>query len=270
MLLNNDLIYLKSEHLMSKTIFMIHGMWGGPWYWQNFISSFEKREYRCVATTLRHHNVSPQDPPPEELGTTSILDYAADLEKEIKNLDEKPIIMGHSMGGLLGQILANRQLAQKLVLLAPASPAGILALKPSVIKSFSDVLMRPGFWKNPHRLSFEKAVYSMLHLLPHAEQEEVYSRFVYESGRAAFEIGFWLFDKNRATAVIGQQVKCPVLVLAGSEDRITPASVIKKVAQKYAPRSTYKEFPGHAHWLPDEPGWEDIAEYILKWLEGNG
>ena len=246
---------------------MIHGMWGGPWYWQNFISFFEKKGYRCVAATLRHHNVSPQDPPPEGLGTTSILDYAADLEKEIKNLDEKPIIMGHSMGGLLTQILGSRELARQLVLLAPASPAGILALTPSVIKSFSDVLLRPGFWKNPHRLSFEKAVYSMLHLLPKKEQKETYEQFVFESGRAAAEIGFWLMDRNKATAVDATQINCPVLVLAGLEDRITPVSVIRKVAKKYKPHSTYREFPNHAHWLPAEPGWVEIAEYIFTWLE---
>ncbi|HID39829.1 MAG TPA: alpha/beta hydrolase, partial [Calditrichaeota bacterium] len=200
---------------MSKTIFMIHGMWGGPWYWQSYISFFEEKGYRCIATTLRHHNVNPQDSPPAELGTTSILDYAFDLEQEIKRLDEKPIIMGHSMGGMLAQILGSRQLAKKLVLLAPASPAGILALSPSVIKSFSEVLVRPGFWKRPHRLSFEKAVYSMLHLLPEKEQKEVYQRFIDESGKAVAEIGFWWMDKNKATAVNEKEINCPVLVLAG-------------------------------------------------------
>jgi pimeloyl-ACP methyl ester carboxylesterase len=75
------------------------------------------------------------------LGTTSLLDYAADLEKQIRELEEVPILMGHSMGGLLAQIFGSRGLARALVLLTPASPAGILALKPSVIQSFSSILM---------------------------------------------------------------------------------------------------------------------------------
>jgi pimeloyl-ACP methyl ester carboxylesterase len=58
-----------------------------------------------------------------------------------------------------------------------------------------------------------------------------------------------------------------VLVIAGAEDRITPASVVKQVANKYGAVSTYKEFEGHSHWVVGEPGWEDIAQYISDWLE---
>ena len=254
---------------MPKTIFMIHGMWGGPWLWQNYIDFFENKGYRCRAATLPYHDVNPQDPPPPELGNVSILDYAAALQNEIEKMEEKPVIIGHSMGGLLGQILAGRQLAQKLVLLAPAAPAGILSLKSSVIKSFFPALLRPGFWKQTFRIPFDKAVYSMLHLLPEEEQREAYAHFVYESGRAIAEIGFWPLDKHRAAAVTAEQVKCPVLVLAGTLDRITPVSVIKKVAQRYAPRSTYKEFPDHAHWLPGEPEWKEVAATALEWIENS-
>jgi pimeloyl-ACP methyl ester carboxylesterase len=62
------------------------------------------------------------------------------------------------------------------------------------------------------------------------------------------------------------RVTCPVLVIAGSEDRLTPASVVKQVADKYKAVSTYKKFPKHAHWVVGEPGWEEIAQYINEWL----
>ncbi|MGO9566600.1 MAG: alpha/beta hydrolase [Desulfomonilaceae bacterium] len=119
---------------MTETIFMIHGMWGGPWHWENYKSILEKEGYRCITTTLRFHDVDPKATPDPGLGTTSMSDYAGDLEQEIQQLGVKPIILGHSMGGLLAQILGGRGLAKALVLLTPASPAGILALKPSVIK----------------------------------------------------------------------------------------------------------------------------------------
>jgi pimeloyl-ACP methyl ester carboxylesterase len=163
---------------------------------------------------LRYHDIDPKSDPPRQLGTTSVLDYAADLEREIKQLDSLPILMGHSMGGLLAQILGSRGLAQSLVLLTPASPRGVLALRPSVIKSFWSVLTKWGFWRNPMRQTFDEAVYSMMHLLSKEEQREAYGHFVYESGRAAAEIGFWLFEqlinmgpfphsKNFRTIVIG-------------------------------------------------------------------
>ncbi|MGD0276751.1 MAG: alpha/beta hydrolase [Syntrophales bacterium] len=252
---------------MADTIFMIHGMWAGGWYWENYVKYFGDKGYRCVSTTLRYHEMDPNSLPDSRLGTTSILDYANDLKGEIRKLGDKPIIMGHSMGGLLTQILASRGLAKTAVMIAPASPRGILALKPSVIKSFFSVMIKPGFWKKPMRLSFDAFVYSQMHLLSPEMQCAKYSQVVYESGRAASEIGFWLLDPNQATNVDESKVTCPVLIIAGSQDRITPASVVKNVAKKYKAVSTFKEYPDHAHSIILETGWQKVAEDIEIWLK---
>ena len=240
---------------MADTIFMIHGMSGGPWYWDNYRRKFEEEEgYRCVASTLRYHDMDPPGVPHPDLGTTSLLDYAAQLEKEICQLDETPIVMGHSMGALLAQILGARNRAKALVLLTPASPYGIMALTPSVVKSFWSVQTTWGFWKKPFRQKFSEAAYSMLNLLPEQKQWEIYNKLVYESGKAATELGYWFFDPSRASHV------------AGKLDRIVPASVARKVARKYKVVSTYKEFENHAHWIVGEPGWQEVAEYVSSWI----
>ncbi|MBU2459960.1 alpha/beta hydrolase [Patescibacteria group bacterium] len=140
---------------MADTIFMIHGMWGGAWYWEKFRSVFEAKGYRCVAVTLPYHDMDPKGIPDSRLGTTGLLDYAESLEQQINKLGVKPIIMGHSMGGLLAQILGARSLAKSLVLLTTASPSGIIALKPSVIKSFWSVMTTWGFWRKPMRQTFQ-------------------------------------------------------------------------------------------------------------------
>ena len=251
---------------MAETIVMIHGMWGTGSYWENFRDFFESKGYRCVVPTLRFHDIDPNGVPDPRLGTTSLLDYAADLEKLIRELNVVPILMGHSMGGLLAQILGSRGLAKALVLLTPAAPHGIIALKPSVIKSFWSGLTRWGFWRKPFRQTFAEAVYSMLNLMPSESWKSIYDKFVYESGRAAFEIGFWLFDSKGAARVDGSKVTCPVLIVAGEKDRITPVSVTRKVAEKYRGVSTYKEFSDHAHWVIAEDGWQQIAEHIEAWL----
>lgn len=257
---------------MADTVFMIHGMWGegGAWYWANYRGLFERAGYRCVATTLRFHDMDPQAAPDPRLGTTSLLDYAADLEREVRSLDAAPIIVGHSMGGLLAQILGSRGLARALVLLTPAPPAGINAIRPSVIRSFWSVQTKPGFWKRPMRQTFNEAVYSMLHLLPSDAQREAYGRLVYESGRAAFEIGYWPLDRRHASRVDETRINCPMLVVGGGVDRITPAAVVRRVAHKYRRVATYKEFANHAHWVVGEPGWEEVAEYVRNWLSGPG
>ena len=106
----------------------------------------------------------------------------------------------------------------------------------------------------------------MLQLLPIEEQREVFDRSVYESGRAASEIGFWVLDRRKAAKVDESKVTCPVLVIAGAKDRATPPSVVRKVADKYRTVSVYKEFSNHSHWVVGEPGWQEVAEYISDWL----
>ncbi len=250
---------------MGKTLFLIHGMWGGAHLWANYRSFFEKRGHTCVASTLRHHGVPPEAAPPDGLGTTSLLDYAQDLEGEIRALPERPVVVGHSMGGILAQILASRGLCEKAVLLTPAAPRGVLALRLSVIRSFWSAMTTWGFWRKPFKITYGEAVYSMMELLPEDERRRAYAQFVHESGRAAFEIGFWPLDGRRAAEVDEKRVTCPVLVVAGERDRITPAAVVKKVAKKYG--VPCKVFPDHAHWVLQEKGWEDVARFVAEWIE---
>ena len=245
-------------------------MWCAPGVWEDYAKFFGERGYRCTAVTLPFHDMDPESEPDPLLGKMSILDYAAAIEREIRKLETLPIVMGHSMGGLLAQIIGNRGLAKALVLLTPAAPRGIVSIKPSVLRSFRSVLTTWGFWRKPVRQTFEEAVYSMMDLMPEDERRQAYSRLVYESGRAAFEIGFWLLDTGKATHVDASRVECPVLVIAGGKDKITPASVVQKVAEKYGALSTYKMFPDHAHWVIGEPRWEEIARHVEEWLKQRG
>ena len=251
---------------MNETIVMIHGMWGGSWCWDNYRTFYENKGYRCITPTLRYHDVNPKDGPDPRLGTVSLIDYADDLESLIRKLDPPVILMGSSMGGLIAQILASRNVANALVLLAPASPYGIMALTPSVIKSFWSSLKTWGFWKKPMRQTFEEASYSTLGLLPTNKKIKAYNRFVYESGRAASEIGFWYLDHKKASMVDESKITCPVLIIAGNKDKITPPSVLRKIADKYKENAVYKEFENHGHWIIGEPGWEKIADYSSRWL----
>jgi len=252
---------------MPETIFMIHGMWCAPWIWDNYRTFFEAQGYRCITPTLRFHDIDPHAVPDPRLGTTSLLDYARDLEGEILQLGAQPIVMGHSMGGLLAQILGSRGLGKALVLLNPAPPYGNrLFLNPSVLRGLWSALTTWGFWKKPGRQTFAEAVYLLLHLLPAHQQRDTYDRFVYESGRAACELAFWFADPQAAAKVAASKVACPVLIVAGTEDRVVPPSITRWTADKYRAVATYKEFAHHAHWVVAEPGWQDVAAYVAGWL----
>ncbi len=212
---------------MRTCIMMIHGMWAGSWIWSDYIPVFEERGYSCLAPTLRHHD-SPPLQPPVALGSTSLLDYAKDLQKEIEKLDQLPILMGHSMGGILAQMLGARGLAKTLVLLSPMPPQGINVLSLASLMMFRQTLKRWGFWRKATRPTLHDAVASMLGHLPSNEQNLVYERLVHESGRAACEAGFWFFDPHSAKHVDASRITCPVLLVAGAEDPLHPPAMMRK------------------------------------------
>ncbi|MDH5638715.1 MAG: alpha/beta hydrolase [Nitrospinota bacterium] len=255
---------------MSETIFMIHGMWAGSWVFEKYAPFFEERGYKCVAVDMLYHDVDPKAPPVPELGTTGLQDFADHLEEQIRKLPEPPIIMGHSMGGLLTQILAARGLGKAYVLLTPGFPSGIMGLRWSVIRSMWEVLLLWGFWRKPFRPSFDSMVYSAFQNTPVDEQRRFFDRMVYDSGRAVFEIGFWLFDRGKGSAVDEAKVTAPMLVIGAGRDRTMPAAAVRDVAAKYAHVSEYHEFPEMAHNVMGEQGWEQVAGYAHDWLKKKG
>ncbi len=252
---------------MTDTIVMIHGMWAGGWYWENYQAFFTSKGYRCLTPTLRHHDVRPGDPIPTDLATTSIREYIADLFDLIQNLNEIPILMGHSMGALLAQILSTQTDCKALVLIAPAAPRDIPCLSFSVLKLFWSSFTQWGFWKKPVRPTFKEVAYSVFQLMPFIEQKRMHDQFIFESGKAAAEIGLPMFDKNKATGVDETRISCPVLICAGAQDRTIPLDSVKKMHKKYSRIATLKVYEDHAHWLLGETGWENVAQDIDDWLQ---
>jgi pimeloyl-ACP methyl ester carboxylesterase len=244
---------------------MIHGAFCGGWAFDRFREPFEAK-YAVHAPTLRHHDNG--ETPPKDLGRTSLLDYAADLETLIGGLDEKPVLVGHSMGGLLVQMLAARGLARACVLLAPSAPWGVL---PSTVFEFASaqtLLFAGGDYRGSViSPSYRIAAAHSLDRLDESERAAVYVRFVPESGQATFEIMNWNFDMRRAGHVRARDVTCPVLCLVGSGDKINPPSTVSRVASRYQGRARFEEIRGHSHWLIGEPGWEKVAARALDWLD---
>lgn len=251
---------------MNKTILMIHGMWGGGWYWQPMKAFFEQQGYRCLTPDLRFHDLKVGEEPNPELGSLSLNDYVDDLETLINSLPEKPIVMGHSMGGIIAQKLAERGLADLLVLACPAPPNDVVALSWSSFKSFAPLFLQSKFWKRPHKPSFENVVESSFQMIPVEKRQQYYDQLVYESGWVAVEIGLPFLDKKEATKVMSSKVTCPTLVFSAEHDRLTPVKLVKKVANKY-PQADYHCFLGQTHWVIAEQGWETCAQYVLQWLQ---
>ncbi|PCJ53137.1 MAG: alpha/beta hydrolase [Candidatus Hydrogenedentota bacterium] len=242
---------------------MIHGFGTGGWVWEGYSKIFEQQGFTCMALDLPFHGTL-DEPPPPQLGNLSVTDYVSYVKNEIRNLAEKPIVMAHSAGTVVAQLLMAEGLVHAAVLLTPIPPAGISALNKNALKTVGSVLGTWGFWRKPVRVTFDEIVFAALHLSTNQEQHRVYDRFGYDSGRFFLEMALALVNPRSPLRINSSSVTCPVLVTAGDEDRTTPPSVARKIARKYG--ADYKEFKGHAHWPLGEPGWEIIAQQCAHWM----
>jgi len=246
---------------------MIHGAFCGPWSFERFREPFEAAGYAVHAPVLRHHDCGAN--PPAKLGRVSLTDYADDLAKLVDGLDETPVLLGHSMGGLLAQMLAARGKARALVLLAPSAPWGVWPSTLFEIASAQTLLFSAGDYRGTLiEPSYKIAAAHSLDKLDAAERSRVYARFVPESGQATFEIMNWSFDMRRAAHVRARDVTCPVLCLVGSDDKINPPATVSRIAARYHGRALFEEVAGRSHWLIGEKGCETIAARAVAWLDG--
>lgn len=248
-------------------ILMVHGAFSAGWAFGKFQQFFEALGYECIAPDLRHHDVAPRHPPDPALGGTSLLDYLADLQEIIAGLDEEPILMGHSMGGLLCQMLAARGHGAGLVLLAPSPPAGILPSSPLEILSAAGVFASGIGWGQTVMPDYHVASQHSLDHLPARERREIFDRLVPESGYAMHEMMCWILDPRQAARVDPRKVKCPVVAISGAMDPINPPATVRQIAKRYGRHAAYHDFRGCSHWLIEGPRWREIAQYCADWLE---
>lgn len=249
---------------MKPPVVFLHGAFCSGRSFKDFAKPFARAGYAVGVPTLRHHDRG-MNPPPA-LASTSLLDYAADLEASIAKLDAAPVLVGHSLGGLLAQMLAARGRARAVVLLAPSAPWGVLPSTLFEIGSAQALYFAGDFWNQILMPQYSVAAASSLDRLSAKKRAAVYAQFVPESGRATFETMHWALDPKRATYVRARDVTCPVLCLTGSEDRINAPATVRRIAERYSD-AVHEEVPGRSHWLIGEDGWQEIAGRVLQWLK---
>jgi len=250
---------------MSTPVVLIHGMWCTGGDWDRVRELMEPRGYRCHAPTLPAHE--PTADQPLRVGDKSLRDYLAYLEDYIRaqNFPSPPILIGHSMGGLLAQQLAARIPTFALVLLTPLAPWGVNTVGIGNLGAAAAVLGRWSFWNRPHKLSRENAAAYAFNGLSADRQKKCFERMVHESGRVAYESGLWWADWSRASAVDAQAVRCPVYIVSCGADRLTPGVTARKVAGLY-PQAAHRHYPERGHWVIDDNETEEMIHGICGWL----
>jgi pimeloyl-ACP methyl ester carboxylesterase len=262
---------------MSQTTVFVHGGWVTPACWDPFVSYFEAHGYRCLAPAWPG-----KDRPVEEirrdpsalagLGIAEIVDHYAGI---IRELDEPPILVGHSFGGLFVQLLLDRGLGAAGIAIDSAPPKGVFAFEPTSLLSLGRILLIPFGWRKVVRWSYSEYRYAFVHTMPPEEQRTIWeAQIVPDSGRPFFEAGFSFLDRASPARVdFANSDRAPLLFISGEADRAMPPAIVRRMyrAHQASPsRTDFRSFPGRTHWLIAHDGWEEVAQACIDWVASLG
>jgi pimeloyl-ACP methyl ester carboxylesterase len=252
---------------------LIHGAWLSARSWENYAEYFSKRGFAVSAPEWprKHGDVEEMRETAEEsagLGVQEIVDHYDGL---IRGLDQPPVIIGHSFGGLFTELLLDRGLGRAGVAMSPAPPKGILKLPLSTLKAGSPALAHPSKWHGVVTLTPEEFTYAFVNTFAPDEAEKAYERYaVPETGQILYEGGFANFHLHPPTEVrFKNGERAPLLLVGADKDHTVPASLTKAQYKKYEKspaRTDYIEFEGRPHLHMTAPDWEEVAAGVDGWL----
>ena len=254
------------------TVVLIHGLWMTALSWEHWAARYTDRGFTVIARSWPGMEGDVEqlrrDPSAiEHLGVGEIADH---YEGIIRDLPRPPIIMGHSFGGLLTQVLLDRGLGAAGVAIDSAPVRGILALPLSTLRSGFPALKNPANNHKAVTLTPEEFHYAFTNTLSEEESAAVYARYAVPGpGRVLFQAALANLNPHAATRVdFGNDTRAPLLVIAGGVDHVSPVAVNRATARLQGESeaiTAYKEFPGRSHYTLGQPGWEEVADYALAW-----
>ena len=219
------------------TIVLIHGLWLTPRSWEHWIDRYERLGHRVVAPTWPGMDSSIEDLRRDPstmagIGITEITDHYEAIIRVL--LDTSPIIIGHSFGGLIAQLLLDRGLGSAGVAIHPAPVKGVLRLPISSLRSAFPVLRNPLNRNRAVALTPKQFHYRFTNTMSEEESQAVYERYhVPGPGRVLFQAATANLNPRAATKVdFKSESRAPLLVVGGGQDHTVPASVAKEAATR--------------------------------------
>lgn len=253
----------------TKTIVFITGAFVSHSCWEKWIDFFEDQGYKTVAPPWPYKNERAEtlrnqhpDSKIALLSLSDLLDYYVEI---IEKLPEKPILIGHSYGGLLTQLLVQKDLASTGVCINSVVPKGMFASKFSFYKAIWKPL---GFFtsaKKTHLLSFKEWQDLFTNGMTFEEQKVSYEKLVIPESKLV-----WRAIITKTAKINFRKKHVPLLFLSGSDDALIPTSLNYSNFKRYTnihSITCYKEFKGRNHFVLGQSNWAEVAGFIAKWLE---
>lgn len=253
----------------TRTIVLITGAFVTHLSWAEWKVYFETKGYQTyapawpykddIAAVLRARQ--PNDLDLARLTLTQVIDHYANF---IKALPEKPIVIGHSMGGLITQILVNRDLVAAGIAIHSVPPLGVFPYEFSFIKAGWKSLGLFTSLDKTYLMTFKDWQYAFVNGMPLAAQLEAYENNTIPESKRVARAGL-----SNAAKVNFEKMHVPLLLTSGAEDHITPAHLNLRNYKTYKRNGSvldYKDFPGRNHYVINQDTWREDADFILKWI----
>ncbi len=249
-----------------KTVVLVHGAWMTPISWAPFKKYYEEQGYKVIVPTWPYMDKSIEElrnHPDEHFGSLTVGEIADHYEKIIRALPEAPLLIGHSFGGLIVQMLLDRGVGSAGIAIDPAPIGGVIPDFGS-LRSALPTILRFNGWNKPFMMTKELFDKNFANTAPKIQRDIEYERLVVPApGRifyqAATSIGTTVHPKER---------KQPLLIISGEEDKTTTPALVTSTYKKQKlskSRTDFKSFPKVSHFLIAEPGWEKVAGAGVEW-----
>jgi len=255
----------------TQTLLFIHGMYLTSESWEAWQAYFEAEGFTTVAPDWPLHELSVTElnalHPDPILGELQLSDVVDHYREALAQLEEKPIAIGHSMGGLIAQILLEENLIAGAIALNSAPPFGVISVEPQFLKANWPMLNPIHSASTPIQMGFEHFQYAFANGMELEAQQAAYDQFMVPESRRV----------GRATTTSAAKINTdvsrgPLLIISGGIDRTITPSLNYTNFQIYdnSPAITdYKQFPNRNHWTTGDTGWQTVAAYSLDWIEQN-
>jgi pimeloyl-ACP methyl ester carboxylesterase len=253
----------------SKTIVFITGAFVSSECWNDWVTFFENKGYTCVVPSWPQKNAPAaalrKRQPDERIASQRLSDLTEYFSDRIKELPEKPIVIGHSIGGLIVQLLLQRDIATAGVAIHPVAPQGVFVLSWSMLKAVWGPL---GYFTSVNKsflMSFKQWQFAFSNGMRVEDQQAGYNRFATPESKLISRDGL-----TKAAHVNFKDLHQPLLITSGTTDTIVPAKLNLANYKKYSvafAKVDYMEFEGRNHFVLGQPTWQEDARYILNWIE---
>lgn len=240
-------------------VLLVHGFAAGAWMWEDWQRMLAEHGFPTYALDLRGR---PGSRPAADFGRVTLHDYADDVCEAAAFVARrhgvaKPLIVGHSMGGLLAQMACERDAVLAAAFVSAAPPRGIPLFTPQLARRQLKHVPAMAFGR-PLRATDDDHRALTFNRTPDPDTRESLAKLGPESGTVAREISLG------RVGVDARRVRCPVISISASDDRFVPVGVGRKLATKY--QCPWWLYEGHAHNILGEPGWERPAGHVGRWL----